>query len=171
MMPKNGDQSLWDLSPALVLASSCPYRGAPYGPDTLLGQSGQLTSFGHGGQRQAQLPMLVRIAPLSYRRSSPIPLLLAWQEVWPLAHQDTGRCRGPREASTWIEGRCAQLPCRTVSTSCHRRFGLRGISRISNPSSPNAFSTACANSAPVGIAPASPAPLVPKGFKGDSVSS
>src|SRR5204862_7713543 len=51
-----------------------------------------------------------------------------------------------------------------------RRFGLRGISQISSPEPASASSTAWANRAPVGIAPASPTPFVPTGLSGERVS-
>src|SRR5581483_2525355 len=56
--------------------------------------------------------------------------------------------------------------------SSNTRLGLRGISNSSilRCLSCSAFSIACANSGPTGIAPASPAPLMPRGFNGDGVT-
>src|SRR6185312_11994901 len=58
-----------------------------------------------------------------------------------------------------------------ASAISHRRLGLRGISRISRPGMARAFSTAWAKRAPTGMAPASPAPLVPRALRGEAVSS
>src|SRR5205814_2830940 len=59
---------------------------------------------------------------------------------------------------------------RADSINSNSLFGLSGISMISTPKSDKASSTACANSAPVGMHPASPTPLRPTGLNGDGVS-
>src|SRR5215475_4512081 len=65
-------------------------------------------------------------------------------------------------------GRDARLP----ATSSHSRLGLSGISRSSMPvpDSASASSMAWANNDPTGMAPASPAPLMPSGLSGDTVT-
>src|SRR5580704_1771005 len=56
--------------------------------------------------------------------------------------------------------------------SSNKRDGLSGISlsSIFRSKSPSAFSIACANNGPTGMAPASPAPLMPSGLSGDVVT-
>src|SRR3972149_6377113 len=58
----------------------------------------------------------------------------------------------------------------TASTNSHSLFGLSGHSRISTRFS-SASSTACANNGPTGLAPASPAPLMPNGLSGEGVTT
>src|SRR3990170_4122388 len=88
----------------------------------------------------------------------------------PLQHQDKPRPR-PEYRLVGHAAAGEALRERASCTSSHSRFGLSGISQISSPSTPRASSTAWAKSGATGMAPASPAPLMPSGLSGEGVST
>jgi hypothetical protein len=81
-----------------------------------------------------------------------------------------GQRRDDRHSS--LSGCSGDEDHRDFVAICQSRAGLSGISRISMPFDPrsSASSIACANSGPTGMAPASPAPLMPSGLSGDFVT-
>src|SRR5262249_31285646 len=126
---------------------------------------------------------------LATRRRVPIEIVLGRD----LTEDDAGRRQPGRQSSRGarplelhvhvLEVRLAVLvrvqmvdlhvpSCRVRAPriSSRIRSGVSGISRTRTPNGPSASSTASATSAGTGIAPASPTPLTPSGFRGDGVS-
>src|SRR5262249_11970598 len=92
----------------------------------------------------------------------------------PTLEQLTGRdhrlaALGTPDASHPVPQRPESL---LFARNCHGRLGLSGISRISLPHAVRSSASwiACANNGRTGMAPASPAPLMPSGLSGDSVT-
>ena len=64
----------------------------------------------------------------------------------------------------------AAAPLRAASIACHTRIGVAGMSMFSTPRCERASTTAFHTAGVAPMAPDSPMPLAPSGFRGDGVS-
>ena len=108
-------------------------------------------------------------AKVAKGRSTAKPAALRRLGFFRLAHSSFISIFKTRIYACFLKSTQVRFPGRC--TNSNNRFGLSGISQISRPCSARASSTAWANSGPTGMAPASPAPLMPSGFSGERVST